>query len=947
MNQISKIIKLSLSLPVVFLWGCGSTLPGTKSGGKSLVEEAQSKSLSLLVLAAEDSTIKQDFPDTNFGFESELSADSLDDEDLLIKFEVPEASFSKVADAKLIFNKDSAASFEGSLVQVSNAWSEDNVTWTNAPALPNDGTSIAIVGETGKSVIEIDLTDIVTVAGTYSFRWSAKDGAKALVSSKDGDLTKLPKLLLGVETKSPIDATSPSRPANVRAQQIEGSIHVEISWLEASDVSGISHYEVYVNDSEQPSFISNKPQILLRTLEVLAESRVRVASVDAWGLKSDLTEPVVFTVADVNSLPNLENPGSLMATEGDSISLQAVATDRNGDTLTFSASNLPPGLSMNASTGLVTGALASGASVTSPFASQIVVSDGIGVATVGFSWVVSEENLAPELRNPGAQTSIENQAVTLQLEGQDSNNDTLTYSATNLPQGLTINTTTGLISGQITLGASSQSPFSARATVNDGSLSQSVDFLWTVSEQNTLPVLQTPVAQSHMEGSTVLLQIAASDANGDTLSFTASNLPAGLSIDANSGLIFGEIAVGASAMSPFASEVSVSDGSGSVSAQWSWTVAPANGLPVIQDPGVQSVVEGVPVSLQIVASDANGDTLAYSAANLPPGLSIDWSTGVISGSVSAGAVADSPYTSSIIVSDGSGNASLNLNWIVTMANVAPAVLSPGDQASTEGDAISIQIVASDTNGDTLVYSAVNLPTGLTIDGASGLVSGAIAPGAAASSPFSASISVSDGTEMTTVSFSWRVTMANLAPTLQDIEDQSSTEGDTISLQTVASDGNGDAITYSATNLPTGLSIGASTGLISGSLASGASAGSPYSSSVSVSDGTETTTKTFVWTVATANELPTIVDPGPQASVEGMAVSLQVVAADSDGDSLSYSAKGLPMGLSIDPTSGIVSGTVAAGTSLNSPLSVMIEVSDGAGASSVAIVWTVSVPATGP
>jgi hypothetical protein len=63
------------------------------------------------------------------------------------------------------------------------------------------------------------------------------------------------------------------------------------------------------------------------------------------------------------------------------------------------------------------------------------------------------------------------------------------------------------------------------------------------------------------------------------------------------------------------------------------------------------------------------------------------------------------------------------------------------------------------------------------------------------------------------------------------------------------------------------------------------------------------------------EMTQLTDPGPsfsatgnQVNAEGNSVLLQLVASDSDGDSLSFGAVGLPPGLSIS-SSGLISGTV--------------------------------------
>jgi subtilase family serine protease len=60
---------------------------------------------------------------------------------------------------------------------------------------------------------------------------------------------------------------------------------------------------------------------------------------------------------------------------------------------------------------------------------------------------------------------------------------------------------------------------------------------------------------------------------------------------------------------------------------------------------------------------------------------------------------------------------------------------------------------------------------------------------------------------------------------------------------------------------------------------------------------------------------TVTNPGAQSDPVGATVSLPIHAADATGASLSYSATGLPAGLSINPTNGVISGTttIAAST----------------------------------
>ncbi len=97
---------------------------------------------------------------------------------------------------------------------------------------------------------------------------------------------------------------------------------------------------------------------------------------------------------------------------------------------------------------------------------------------------------------------------------------------------------------------------------------------------------------------------------------------------------------------------------------------------------------------------------------------------------------------------------------------------------------------------------------------------------------------------------------------------------------------------------------------------------------------------FTWTVnsATGNTV-TVTNPGSQSGTVGTAASLQIHATDSaSGQTLTYSATGLPAGLSISSSTGLISGTpTTAGTS-----SVTVTAKDTTNASgSASFTWTVA------
>lgn len=152
--------------------------------------------------------------------------------------------------------------------------------------------------------------------------------------------------------------------------------------------------------------------------------------------------------------------------------------------------------------------------------------------------------------------------------------------------------------------------------------------------------------------------------------------------------------------------------------------APPNNPPVIQYPGNQTHTEGDQVQLNITASDANGDSLAYAATGLPAGLSIDNVSGLVTGTVTAGAAAGSPYAVDVTVNDGKETASISFEWTInTSAAIVPGAkfVTPSGNDANDGSEsapwASVKHALSQlTAGDTLyLREGTYWESGLSID----------------------------------------------------------------------------------------------------------------------------------------------------------------------------------------------------------------------------------------
>jgi F0F1-type ATP synthase membrane subunit c/vacuolar-type H+-ATPase subunit K len=579
---------------------------------------------------------------------------------------------------------------------------------------------------------------------------------------------------------------------------------------------------------------------------------------------------------------------------GQPASLQITGSDPEGQPLTYIATGLPTGLAIN-STGLISGTVSSTAAATNPVI--VAVSDGVLTTSTNFSWATTTALNPPTIAAVAGQSAIRGQPASLQIAANDPNGLPLTYSATGLPTGLAINSS-GLISG--TVSASAAASNAATVTVSDGTLAASTGFTWITYGT---PVIAAIPAQSTVRGLTASLQISGSDPNGLPLTYSAAGLPTGLAINA-SGLISG--AVSASAASSNAVTVTLKDSILSSTAGFIWTTT-APSPPTITAVAAQSSIRGKGASLQIVASDPQGLPLTYSATGLPTGLAIN-ATGLISGTVSASAAASNAVA--VTVNDALVSSTTTFTWVTASP---PTITAVAAQSTVRGKSASLQIVAGDPNGLPMTYSAAGLPAGLAIN-ASGLISGTVGASAAASN--AVTVTVSDALLSSSTGFTWTTT-APSPPVIVGVPAQGTIRGQPTSLQITASDPNGLPMTYSATGLPAGLAINAS-GLISGNV--GAGAASVSTVTVTVSDGIASGTTGFTWYTFGP---PTISAVPAQTAVRGQAASLQIAAGDPDGLAITYSATGLPAGLSINASSGLISGTVSASAAASSTVTVTV------------------------
>jgi len=256
----------------------------------------------------------------------------------------------------------------------------------------------------------------------------------------------------------------------------------------------------------------------------------------------------------------------------------------------------------------------------------------------------------------------------------------------------------------------------------------------------------------------------------------------------------------------------------------------------------------------------------------------------------------------------------------------PPVLSPiGDKSIGEGELLEFTISATDSNGDPLTYSASNLPSGASFDTGTSTFSWTPGSGQEGSYP-NVHFEVTDGELTDAEDITITVNSVNNPPVLTAIGNKSVNEGELIQFTISAIDPDGDSLTCSASNLPSGASFDSGNRTFSWT-PSFTQAGSYSNVHFEVTDGELTDTEDITITVSNVKDPPVLGAIGNKSVNEDELLEFTISATDLDGDPLTYSASNLPSGASFDTEDRTFSWTPSSGQEGSYP-NVHFEVSDG-------------------
>ncbi|RXF06972.1 Ig-like domain-containing protein [Pseudoalteromonas sp. PS5] len=355
----------------------------------------------------------------------------------------------------------------------------------------------------------------------------------------------------------------------------------------------------YENTSENPSTLNRS---------------VTVELTDA--LAGTVSDSIIIVIKAVNDAPTITGTPVTTVAQGAAYSFTPIGQDVDSTQLTYSVKQNPQWLTIDENTGKLSGT-PSNADVGNNEGIVITVSDGeLSTNLAAFNLTVTNVNDAPTITGSPKVQVNEGQLYSFTPEAVDIDGDKLTFTITNKPSWLTIDSDTGTLSGtpgQSNVGTTGEMVM----TVSDGTLQASLEaFSVTVINVNDAPSISGQPARSVVEGDRYSFTPSASDIDSQNLTFSITNRPSWASFNPQTGELSGtptgsDVGVTANVL------ISVSDGALSDSlAPFNLTVTVRNTAPIADDQAVQ-VNEDSRVNIVAKASDAQNDSLTLTAQTQP------------------------------------------------------------------------------------------------------------------------------------------------------------------------------------------------------------------------------------------------------------------------------------------------------------------------------------------
>ncbi|MBQ9581879.1 MAG: putative Ig domain-containing protein, partial [Synergistaceae bacterium] len=388
---------------------------------------------------------------------------------------------------------------------------------------------------------------------------------------------------------------------------------------------------------------------------------------------------------------------------------KATLSATSATTLTWSiaSGSLPTGLSLNSSSGVISGTPTKAGT----FSFTVRATNSGGYVTKAFSITIKDTTVKPVITTSSLAGGTVKTAYKANLAASGTTPLTWSRVSGTLPTGLSLNTSSGLISG--TPSKAGTFTFTVRATNSAGYSNKA--FSITIKDAAVKPVITT----SSLAGGTVKTaykaNLAASGTTPLTWSRVSGTLPTGLSLNSSSGVISGT----PSKAGTFTFTVRATNAAGYSNKAFSVTIKEAVVKPVITTSSLAGGKVGTRYSASLAASGTKPLTWSIASGSLPTGLSLNRSTGAISGTPTKAGT----FTFTVRAANSAGYSNKAFRITVQANAIKPNITTSSLAAGKLKKSYSARIAVTGTTPITWSFYSGSLPTGLSFNTSTGVISG--------------------------------------------------------------------------------------------------------------------------------------------------------------------------------------------------------------------------------
>lgn len=484
------------------------------------------------------------------------------------------------------------------------------------------------------------------------------------------------------------------------------------------------------------------------------------------------------------------------------------AADSNGDDVHFllTLNSAGGAASLDSLTGLFSFSTTYNDAGTYDF--EVTASDGNGGFTPHtFTVTVDNVNRSPVFSAmPDTIYIKEGVQLNAPLYATDPDLDPLRYHGSGMPIGMTVDSVTGTV--QWTPGFFDAGSFMATFTVKDQYFaSAAYTPIVVVIDSNRTPLFTIMPADSVIpEGYAYGSTVQAADPDGDVPRYYLLDAPPGFLLDSLSGAIAFLPTSGDSGTYQIVIKATDGKAYGDTVASYWLTVTNVNLPPqyTLSLPDTMWLVENTPFTFDFEAMDPDGDPVTFYALNLPAGMTFDSVSGVAEWTPTF--EQEGEYTPTFKVRDPFGLYDYNdVRFIVLNMNRPPLFASAvNDTTVNEGQMLELTFTGSDPDGDSLTFYLLT-PTPNAMISTGGVLQ--FQPSYVQAGVESLIVMLSDGAGLAFDTVAVTVLNTNNPPVFMvTMPDTAVARFDTLWFPYFATDNEGDHVSYSLLQAPSGASI---------------------------------------------------------------------------------------------------------------------------------------------